>query len=97
MIGPLIPERQLFGILNAHNPMQLESKVRGLCIGYIGVRSANPLTPEDFYWLLLWTTYTIGPISADQHKQIVSGEEQNPSSWEVVLWSKMEILKNHRN
>jgi hypothetical protein len=24
------PERQLFGILNAHNPLQLESKVQGL-------------------------------------------------------------------
>jgi hypothetical protein len=39
-------------------------------IGYIGIRSANPLTLENFYGLLLWTAYNIGPISADQHKQI---------------------------
>jgi hypothetical protein len=37
--------------------------------GSIGVQSANPLTPDNFFWLLLWTAYTIGPMSADQHKQ----------------------------
>jgi hypothetical protein len=36
----------------------------------IGVRSANPLTLDGFYRLLLWTAYTIGPISADQQIQI---------------------------
>jgi hypothetical protein len=46
--------------------------VRGLAhrIGNIGVQSVNPLTLEDFYWLVVRTAYTIGPISADQHKQI---------------------------
>jgi hypothetical protein len=39
-------------------------------IGNIGVESANPLTLEDFYWQLLWNAYTIGPMSADEHKQI---------------------------
>jgi hypothetical protein len=47
------PERQLFGILNAHALLQLESKVGDWRIGNIGVRSANPLTLDGFYWLLL--------------------------------------------
>jgi hypothetical protein len=45
-------------------------------MGHIGVRSANPLTLDDFYWLLLLTAYTIGPISGDQHKQIGIGEHR---------------------
>jgi hypothetical protein len=32
--------------------------------------SANPFILEDSYWLLLWKAFTIGPMSADQHKQI---------------------------
>jgi hypothetical protein len=34
------------------------------------VRKANPLTLDGFYWLLHKMAYTIGPMSADQHKQI---------------------------
>jgi hypothetical protein len=36
-------------------------------------------------------------MAADQYKQIGIGEEQGPTSGEVVLLSKMETLKNHRN
>jgi hypothetical protein len=39
-------------------------------IGNIGIRGANPLTLEDSYWLLLLKAFTIGLLSADQHKQI---------------------------
>jgi hypothetical protein len=47
------PERQLFGILNVHAMLQLGFEVRGLAYGYIGVWTANSLTLDDFYWLLL--------------------------------------------
>jgi hypothetical protein len=50
--------------------LQLGFEVRGLAYGYIGVRTANSLTLDGFYWLLLWTAYTIGPMSADLHTQI---------------------------
>jgi hypothetical protein len=43
----LHPERQLFGILNAHTLLQLECG--DWRIGHIGIQSANPLTLEDFY------------------------------------------------
>jgi hypothetical protein len=33
--------------------LQLGFEVRGLAYGYIGVRTANPLSLEDSYWLLL--------------------------------------------
>jgi hypothetical protein len=57
------------------------SKVRGLTHTVnIGILSANPFTLEDSYWLLLRTAYIIGPMSADQHKQIVTGEVQGLSS-----------------
>jgi hypothetical protein len=38
--------------------------------GNIGIRSADPLKLKYSYWLLLWRAFTIGPMSADQHKQI---------------------------
>jgi hypothetical protein len=44
--------------------------MRVLSTGHIGIRGANPLILEDSYWLLLWKAFTIGPMSADQHKQI---------------------------
>jgi hypothetical protein len=44
--------------------------MRALSTGHIGIRGANPLILEDSYWLLLWKAFTIGPMSADQHKQI---------------------------
>jgi hypothetical protein len=47
------PERQLIGTLNAHTLLQQDSKVRDWRIGNIGIRNANPLTLDDFYWLLL--------------------------------------------
>jgi hypothetical protein len=44
--------------------------MRALSTGHIGIRGANPRILEDSFWLLLWKAFTIGPISADQHKQI---------------------------
>jgi hypothetical protein len=41
-----------------------------LSTGHIGIRGANPLILDDPYWLLLWKAFTMGPVSADQHKQI---------------------------
>jgi hypothetical protein len=41
------PELQLFGIVNAHTPLQLELKVRGLA------HNKHPLMLDGFYWLLL--------------------------------------------
>jgi hypothetical protein len=41
-----------------------------LSTGHIGIRGTNPLILEDSYWLLLWKAFTIGPMSADQHKPI---------------------------
>jgi hypothetical protein len=45
------PERQLIVTLNAHTLLSL--KCGHWRIRNIGVRDANPLTLEDFYWLLL--------------------------------------------
>jgi hypothetical protein len=39
-------------------------------MGHIGILRANRCTLEDSYWLLLWKAFTIGPMSADQDKQI---------------------------
>jgi hypothetical protein len=36
----------------------------------IGIRSANPLTLANSFWLLLRRPLTIGPMSAIQYKQI---------------------------
>jgi hypothetical protein len=44
--------------------------MRALSTGHIGIRGANPCILKDSYWLLLWKAFTIGPMSADQHKQI---------------------------
>jgi hypothetical protein len=44
--------------------------MRALSTGHIEIRGANPLILEDSCWLLLWKAFTIGPMSADQHKQI---------------------------
>jgi hypothetical protein len=52
-------------------------------IGYLGVRTANSLTLDGFYWLLLLTAYTIGPISAEQHKQIGIRNENFENSQEL--------------
>jgi hypothetical protein len=41
-----------------------------LSTGHIGIWGTNPRILEDSYWLLLWEAFTIGPMSADQHKQI---------------------------
>jgi hypothetical protein len=38
--------------------------------GNIGIRCAKPFTMKDSYILLLWKAFVIGPISADQTKQI---------------------------
>jgi hypothetical protein len=46
------PERQLFGILNAHALLQMGFK-GDWRIGYLGVRTANSVTLDGFYWLLL--------------------------------------------
>jgi hypothetical protein len=36
----------------------------------IGILHADRCTLEGSYWLLLTRAFTIGPMSADQHKQI---------------------------
>jgi hypothetical protein len=38
--------------------------------GNVGILNANPLILEDSNWLLLWMAFTIGKMSADQHKKI---------------------------
>jgi hypothetical protein len=42
--------------------------MQALSTGQIGIWGANLRIPEDSYWLLLWNAFTIGPMSADQHK-----------------------------
>jgi hypothetical protein len=44
--------------------------MRALSTGHIGIWGANLRILEDSYLLLLWKAFTIGPMSADQHKQI---------------------------
>jgi hypothetical protein len=44
--------------------------MQALSTGHIGIQGANPLILEHSHWLLLWKAFTIGPMSADQHKQI---------------------------
>jgi hypothetical protein len=44
--------------------------MRALSTGHIGIWGANPIMLEDSYWLLLGKAFTIGPMAADQHKQI---------------------------
>jgi hypothetical protein len=44
--------------------------MQALSTGHIGIRGANPRILEDSCWLLLWKAFTVGPMSADQHKQI---------------------------
>jgi hypothetical protein len=41
-----------------------------LASGYGGIRCANPLYTEPFLLVVVWTAFTIGPMSADQHEQI---------------------------
>jgi hypothetical protein len=63
----------IVGYLESEMPMGVKTALfwmQVLNIGQIGIRGANPLILEDSYWLLLWKAFTIGPMSADQHKQI---------------------------
>jgi hypothetical protein len=82
---------QIFSILppsavNSHTlpVLQLESKCGDWRIWHIGARSANPLTLEDFYWLLLWTAFLLVQCKLMNIHKLASGEEQGPSSWGVV-------------
>jgi hypothetical protein len=66
------PDRQLYGILNGHTLMRLESNVRG----FAHRKHLHPSLPTLYTgWRIpigcsLWKAYTIGPMSADQYKQI---------------------------
>jgi hypothetical protein len=83
------PERQLFGILNAHTLLQLQSKVRGLASGapilshwkiFIGCCSELPIL------LALCQLMNINKLA--------SWEEQGPSSWGVFFYkAKLKLLK----
>jgi uncharacterized membrane protein len=64
--------------------------MRALSTGLIGIRDANPLILEDSYWLLLWKAFTIGPLSADQHKQI--GIRRGATPFNVSTCQDMDFL-----
>jgi hypothetical protein len=51
---------------------------------HIGIQGTNPFILEDFYWLLLWKAFIIGPMSADQHKQIGIRPEATPFNMSTV-------------
>jgi hypothetical protein len=58
--------------------------LRALSTGHIGIRGANPLILEDSHWLLLCKAFTIGPMSADQHKKIGIQRGATPSNMSTV-------------
>jgi hypothetical protein len=68
------------------NPRRL-TVMQALSTGLIGFRGANPRILEDSYWLLLWMAFTIGPMSADQHKQIGISQGFNMST----VYSKQNV------
>jgi hypothetical protein len=53
----------------------------------IEIRRANLFTLEVSYWLVLWKPFTIGPMSADQHKQV--GIRRGARS---VKWAPVTVL-----
>jgi hypothetical protein len=55
---------------------------------------ANPLTLEDSYCLRLWKAFTIGPMSADQHKQIGIRRGATPYNMSTVF---LLMGKSHVN
>jgi hypothetical protein len=55
---------------NPERPTKMRELVHIQYIENIGSRRANPWTLEDSHWLLLWRAFTIGQVSADQHKHI---------------------------
>jgi hypothetical protein len=61
---------RLIGIRDANGCQTALFWMQALSTGLIGIRGANPRILEDSYWLLRWKAFTIGPMSADQHKQI---------------------------
>jgi hypothetical protein len=69
ILGRLIGIRDINGCQN-RTVLEARAQKRELSTGHIGIRGANPLILEDSYWLLLWKAFIIGPVSADQHKQI---------------------------
>jgi hypothetical protein len=58
--------------------------MRALSTGHIGNRGANPLILEDSHWLLLWKAFAIGPMPADQHKQIGIRRGATPFNMSIV-------------
>jgi hypothetical protein len=58
--------------------------MRALSTGHIGIRGANPLILDYSYWLRLWKAFTIGPMSADEHKQIGIRREATPFNMSTV-------------
>jgi hypothetical protein len=69
---PGILNANSFGIVNAHTLLRLVSNLWGLAHSkHWKIQRANRGTLEDSYWLLLWRPFTIGPMSAGQHKQIL--------------------------
>jgi hypothetical protein len=64
-----------------------------LSTGHIGIRGANPRILEDSYWLLHWKAFTIGPMSADQHKQIRIRRGATPFNMSTVHIKQNVIIK----
>jgi hypothetical protein len=54
-------------ILNAHTP---RLKCVHWRMGNFAILRANRCTVKDFHWLLHWRAFIIGPMLADQYKQI---------------------------
>jgi hypothetical protein len=54
---------------------------------------ANSLTLKDSYWLLPWRAFPIGPMSADQHKQI--GIRRRRSN--VIQYENRFLLSKNEN
>jgi hypothetical protein len=89
----LYPERQLFGFLNSHALLQLGFKVRGLAHR----KHWHPDRQSSHTGWFLLAAALNAQCQLININKLVSEEEQGPSSFEVVLLSKMKALKNHRN
>jgi hypothetical protein len=63
-------ERQFYWHPERSYPTDWRQMCEDWRIGNIGIWYANPLTLEESYWLLLRRSFTIGLMSADQHRQI---------------------------
>jgi hypothetical protein len=79
------PERQLYWHLNAHTLLRLAAEVRGLAPRkhWIPVRQSSHTGGFQL-------AYTIGPMSAEQHKQI--GIRQGATSFNMRIGLKLSQI-----